>query len=112
MLAWDVAERVIHQLKTCNLPAADFLELRREFWLACVKYARIRADWQLNPEERPAGVARSIAHNRVIDACNALSRCMGQHGADNKWRDTLGQDRKVIGDFACYVHAYFGLRAR
>jgi len=112
MLKWEAAVAIVKILDKCNLTEDDFRNLRRELWLACVNYARIRADWHLNPTARPSGSFRSIAHNRVIDACNALSRYMGQHGADNKWRATLGQDRKVIGDFACYAHAYFGIRAR
>jgi len=112
MLAWDTADAIIHELETCMLHDSDFLDLRRELWLACLKYAHIRAAWLLIPENRPPGSSRTIAHNRVIDACNALSRCMGKHGADTTWRATLGQNRKIIGDFACYLHAYFGLRAR
>jgi len=33
-------------------------------------------------------------------------------GQSIRWRERLGDDRKVIGDFACHLHAILGLRAR
>lgn len=50
---------------------------------------------------------RRLAHNTFIDACN-----MGAEGEDNSWRADLGDDRKIIGDFACFVHCFLGIEAR
>jgi len=55
---------------------------------------------------------RTLAHNAFIDACNIMSRNMGKNDEDNSWRAALGEDRKVIGDFACYIHCFLGLEAR
>ena len=33
-------------------------------------------------------------------------------GQSIRWRERLGDDRKVIGDFAYHLHAILGLRAR
>ncbi len=41
-----------------------------------------------------------------------LSRAMAKDGEKSDWRAQLGDDRKVIGDFACLVHAILGLRSR
>ena len=81
---------------------------------AAVRYARIRTDWVLasSEERQDRDAARTAAHNRLIDACNILSRNMAEKGEDIQWRDRLGYDRKAIGDFACYLHCILGLGAR
>jgi hypothetical protein len=50
-------------------------------------------------------IARTSAHDAFIDACNILTRAMRRSGEEASWRDTLGDDRKVIGDFACHLHS-------
>ncbi len=37
---------------------------------------------------------------------------MAKAGEDVAWRTVLGEDRKNIGDFACYLHCILGLRSR
>ena len=81
---------------------------------AAVKYARIRTDWALSSvgERREMDEARSRAHTAFIDCCNILSRSMAKAGEDYSWRTTLGDDRKMIGDFACQLHCHLGILAR
>jgi hypothetical protein len=55
---------------------------------------------------------RTAAHDAVIDAINILSRSMAKAGQDNEWRRVLGDDRKVIGDFGCFLVAHLGVLAR
>ena len=55
---------------------------------------------------------RTLAHNSFIDACNIKSRNMGQNDEDNSWRAELGDDRKIIGDFACHIHCFLGIECR
>jgi hypothetical protein len=55
---------------------------------------------------------RTLAHNAFIDSVNIMSRNMDKENEDNLWRAVLGDDRKIIGDFACYVHMFLGLEAR
>ena len=88
--------------------------LRLELLRAAVAYARIRADWYfLSIEERrERDAARTSAHNAFIDCCNALARYQRQNGQDPAWRDALGDDRKVIGDFACKLHKSLGVAMR
>jgi hypothetical protein len=82
--------------------------------MSLVRYARIRTDWRLSDPEtrRSMDATRTAAHNALIDACNILSRNMAQHGESIAWRKRLGDDRKVIGDFACHLHCLLGLEAR
>ena len=37
---------------------------------------------------------------------------MARVGEDNAWRESLGEERKNIGDFACYVHCFVSLAGR
>ena len=89
-------------------------ELARELFRAAIQYARYRTDWALASldERKEMDAARSRAHDTFIDSCNILSRNMGKIGEDNRWRALLGDDRKVIGDFACHLHCLLGLQAR
>ena len=81
---------------------------------AAVKYAHYRAEWALVSidERKEMDAARTRAHNALIDACNILSRNMAKEGEDITWREKLGTDRKVIGDFACHLHCILGVKAR
>ncbi|TWU31623.1 hypothetical protein S225a_20140 [Candidatus Brocadiaceae bacterium S225] len=75
---------------------------------------RIRADWRLSPlaERKMVDSSLTIAHNAFFDACNILSRNMAKAGEGVSWRVELGEDRKNIGDFACYLHCISGVEAR
>jgi hypothetical protein len=79
-----------------------------------VRYARLRTDCALgsSAERRDMDLIRTAAHDAFIDALNILSREMRAAGEDNSWRATLGNDRRILGDVACYLHLVLGLRAR
>jgi len=81
---------------------------------AATRYARIRVDWLMTkPEDRlQIDRSRSFAHDSFIDSCNILSRNMAKNGDDITWRTKIGDDRKSIGDFACFLHCYLGIKAR
>ncbi len=103
------AEKIFDQLSNtkCESLRDDLIDL-------AVRYARIRVDWLLmDPKERgEIEASRSRAHNALIDACDILSRNMAAEGEDNSWRAALGNDRKIIGDFGCYIHYKLGMQAR
>ncbi|MGC8624401.1 MAG: hypothetical protein ACP5VQ_03945 [Phycisphaerae bacterium] len=63
-------------------------------------------------DDPQADTDRNCAHNAFIDACNILARNMAKVGEDATWRQTLGDERKTIGDLACYIHCFLGLAAR
>lgn len=56
--------------------------------------------------------SRIRCHDAFIDSCNILSRNMEKAGENYSWREKLGNDRKVIGDFACFIHFKLGIDAR
>ncbi len=106
---YEQASRLLEQIEKTSL-----VELKRELLIKATEYAHIRAEYFLTDltgktemEDR-----RKRAHNSLIDACNILSRNMRRLEEENDWRGDLGDDRKVIGDFACYVHCILGVSAR
>jgi hypothetical protein len=89
-------------------------ELRTTLFKAAVRYAHIRAEWHfMTPAERASvDSGRTIAHNRFIDTCNIFSREQAKAGEDNRWREAIGADRKMVGDFACWVSCWLGIGSR
>ena len=81
---------------------------------SAIKYAHIRAEWCFLSQEEKNELEdeRRIAHDALISNCDTLARNMMNNGEDNSWRTLLGNDRKRIGDFACFVHALIGIEAR
>ena len=74
----------------------------------------MRVEWSLMSaaERLEVDRQRTAAHDAVIDAVNILSRSMAKAGLDNEWRRVLGDDRKDIGDFACFLVAHLGVMGR
>lgn len=95
-------------------------ELYQDFISACLRYAKIRAEWAtLSTEEKvKQDEGRTLAHDRLIDCHNILYRHMVRLELDTKWYSTLGytdmdkMTRKRLGDFACYVSLFLGLESR
>ncbi|MCK4412788.1 MAG: hypothetical protein KAY32_04525 [Candidatus Eisenbacteria sp.] len=89
-------------------------QLRLDLYTLCVRYAAIRADWRLaeRAERRRMERLRTATHNALIDACNSLARKMAKQGEDASWRERLGNDRREIGDLACYLSCLLGISAR
>jgi hypothetical protein len=97
-----------------QISRSQCVDLRRDLVEAAIRYAALRVQWlQTEGEVRAdVDVRRTRAHNAFIDQCNILARTMAARGEDISWRETLGQNRKDIGDFACYIHCFLGLAAR
>lgn len=108
-MTFDDAREVLVLIESTSLE-----KYRINLVASAVRYARLRTDWAVSPPEARLDMdnTRTAAHEAFIDDCNILSRNMRTHGEDNSWRTRLGDDRKVIGDFACYLHALLGIRAR
>lgn len=89
-------------------------DLREDLIKSAIRYAHICVQWSmLNRKERNVmEVERTRAHNAFIDNCNILSRNMGKNNEDNKWKIKLGEDRKTIGNFACFLHLIKSIEAR
>ncbi len=93
---------------------ADSADLFKNVFAAAVKYSQSRAGWPLWDREKRMGEdsARTSRHNQVIDSLNILARYLKAQGKAAMWRDVLGEDRKRIGDFACYLVFVGSLNAR
>jgi len=96
------------------IEASDLVKLRVNFYRLVVRYAHVRAQWNFmtNAEKAELDPERTVLHNTLIDSLNILARNMAKFGEDVEWRKNLGDNRKVIGDFACYVNAWLGIRQR
>ena len=94
--------------------STSLVKLRDSFYKLALRYAAVRAQWNfLSVEDKiETNDERSRLHNALIDSVNILARNMEKAGENAAWRKTLGDDRKVIGDFACYVNAWLGIRQR
>jgi hypothetical protein len=106
---YELAMQIWRQVNSTALT-----DLRQELIDAAVRYARLRVDWLLADTEKQISVGsdRSLSHNALIISCDILGRNMARAGEDASWRKTLGDDRKRIGDFACFLHCRLGISAR
>ncbi len=97
-----------------SIENTSFQNLKNDLLESAIRYSRLRVDWQLADLEgrRNLELERTAAHNTFIDSCNILSRSMTKAGEEIKWREQLGNDRKTIGDFACYLNCILGISAR
>ena len=97
-----------------KMDTRKFRGLKEDMIKAAIRYARIRTDWKtMTLEERKLKDSeRTFAHNAFIDACNILSRNMVKAGEDIAWRQMMSDNRKEIGDFACFLHCLLGIEAR
>lgn len=94
--------------------AEDKMESYDDFVKKAVKYAVYRCQWEYKSrEDRMAeDQYRTSSHNAFIDSVNLLSRLAASDGIDNSWRAELGEERKRIGDFACFVAYMTGISNR
>ena len=92
----------------------DAMELYNDFLEGAVAYASIRSGWMLlsNEEKMDQDKGRSYRHDSFINRVNILARYFEKIGKDVSWRAELGEERKTIGDFACYLALFYGLEAR
>ena len=108
------AQTFLHEIEQAIGTDTVLLDLYRQMLVSAIRYARLRTEWFMAPVETRCEIdaQRRAAHNAFIDACNILSRAMNRLGKPIKWRRALGEDRKEIGDFACWLHGILGNRAR
>lgn len=108
-MTFDKSKTIFEKINSTKLT-----RLKSELFECAIRYANIRAEWYFmsDEEKRNTDDLRTSTHNALIDACNILSREMIKSNEDANWRMELGNDRKEIGDFACYVQCFLGLTSR
>jgi hypothetical protein len=106
---WEKATRLAYEIGR-----SQRAEARIDLFKKGVEYAHVRAEWQLLPPDRrlELDMHRTSLHDAFIEACDCMSRAMEEENEERSWRTELGDDRKEIGDFACYIHLILGLVAR
>lgn len=95
-------------------------EIYKNLVAVATRYAGIRAEWLL--WDRITKIenddSRTSCHNFLIVKFDMLARHLKSQGKGAEWRDVLGYEkddrynRKVIGDFACYLVFVNSLNAR
>ena len=94
-------------------------EVANELYEGCIKkiikYASIRTNWKLYSFEqrRDEDPGRTITHDSLIGSFRMLYRYQKEKlNHPVTWLEDLGDDRKVIGDFACFIVFYLGVEMR
>lgn len=92
----------------------EFLKLLKELLSNAVNYADIRSRWLLMSAQQTAQMdaTRSQYHDLFIYAANNVANYLEKCGYRIAWREQLGNDRKRLGDFACYLAYIQGINAR
>lgn len=111
--AEQIYEKMISAIDFNN---SDLKEIWDELIKNALEYSQIRSKWLiLTKEERMdngKNLLRTRKHDVVISLFNILSRYMNKIGRDVSWREQLGNERKRIGDFICYIAFIYGLNSR
>ena len=92
----------------------DLPEFLEAFLNKSCAYATIRTQWEFWDREKKMekDSLRTTLHNSVIDAVNILARLLNSEGIETPWREQLGDKRKRVGDFACFVAYMVGINNR
>ena len=90
----------------------DIVEIYNRMLQKAIRYANIRAEWHILTREEKAekDACRSMLHDSFISSINIIARTEGEIGT--QWREQLTDDRKRIGDFACYIALFLAIDAR
>lgn len=105
---WDK----ISQLVDIHRNDETLMEIYNDFCASAIKYAHMRAEWFLFSLEQKheKDSLRTSYHDRFIVQLKALLRyCTNTYSAEFS---ELPDDRKVIGDFACFVTYQIALSMR
>ena len=115
-LTFEEACEILAELKACveKISAEDKDEFYNEMLEKAFEYTSIRCEWELlSSEERSEkDPYRTSVHDGFITSLNIIARLAGQEGVDASWADKLGDKRKRIGDFACFLTYINGIANR
>ncbi|MGL5353846.1 MAG: hypothetical protein ACRDA5_11070 [Clostridium sp.] len=115
ILCFNDAEEIYSKLlSVLDLNDEDTKFLWDDLMEHVLEYSSIRSGWLLLSREDRISKddARTLTHNTLISSFEILNRYLTKQGKDCSWYDTLGSERKRIGDFACYISYIYSLNAR
>ena len=94
--------------------AEDKMDFYNDFLRQAADYTLVRCRWEFMDlqEKVEDNRNRTIEHDSFITKVNVLCRLEEAEGIDTSWRERLGENRKRIGDFACFVTYMTGLSNR
>lgn len=113
ILSYDEAKEIYETIQgNLDHADADIIDLYKDMVSRAVRYAHIRAGWNALPREQKQeqDPSRTSAHDAFIMSVNIIARTQGSVGA--QWRERLSDDRKRVGDFACYIALFEGINGR
>lgn len=112
----EECEKIYNKLLSASSNADDDeKELYKELIEDIVKYVKFRIDWYsiCSREERiEKDSIRTSFHDSVIRNIKILARYQSNLGKNTNWQTELGDDRRRIGDFACYIAFIYGINSR
>lgn len=110
--ALEIYESLVQTICLCKSEDKD--EFVNEMIEKAAKYTTVRVNWETWDRETrmQEDRGRSIKHNAFIDSLNILARLLNADGIETPWRDQLGDNRKRIGDFACFLVYMIGIQNR
>lgn len=111
MLNYETASTLYHTISTkaSANDNPDFQAFYTKFLDAAVAYVSIRTRWHfMEPAQRAEhDQARSREHDGYMARLSAVCRNLGIEDVD-----TILPDRKMKGDFACYVALFLAMEQR
>ncbi|WP_145473212.1 hypothetical protein [Staphylococcus hominis] len=107
-------EIYIEIISILNHHDTEEMEYWNDFINSCVEYAEIRSTWLfLSREEKlEKDELRTAIHNTVIRNLSILKRMVENRNENIEWYNRFYDDRKRIGDFACYISYIYALCTR
>ncbi|MBE6013758.1 MAG: hypothetical protein E7241_00115 [Lachnospiraceae bacterium] len=107
--AMRIYSEMVESIEKCTME--DKKEFWKDFLKKAAEYTHVRNMWeQMNRAEKiDADQGRTLKHDSFITSLNVLSRIATNEGVDCSWRDELGEERKCLGDFACFVTYITGI---
>ncbi|MCR5108260.1 MAG: hypothetical protein K6B28_08870 [Lachnospiraceae bacterium] len=115
-LKTETAENILKGMNKCisDIRSEDKKEYYIDMLKKAFRYTSIRCEWELmsRNEMIENDSLRTAYHNDFITSLNILARLAANEGIDSSWRESLGDNRKRIGDFACYITYITGISNR
>ena len=107
-------EIYIEIISVLNRHDTEEMEYWNDFITSSIEYLEIRSTWLfLSREEKlKKDPLRTGIHNTVIRNLTVLKRIVEHKHEHTEWYYLLNDDRKRIGDFACYVSYIHSLSSK